>query len=368
MPQSLSAAATRNNPMTAAAATRGRRKGLGADEVRPGWAVKIDRDRRGRVLLRFELLDRVDGGGRGIADGGRDLPSELRPHVTGRVQPGQARLHGRVGHEESERVMLDVLPMIEELHVWLKADEDEEAGDLQWTGLSGDDVFERDLLDLAVFTLDLGDDRVGDQLDLGVLACRLDEDGLGPELLASVDDVDLLREAGQKDPLLQRGVPATDHGDLLFFEEGAITDRALGDTATLELAFAGDTKRERLAAGREDHEVGNVLAVFGLHDLLVAATVDPGHPSGFELNAELDGLVGHLLGELRPGDVVEAWIVFDRLGVEQLAAGRAPLQGHGFDPRAAGVQGGRQARRPGADDDHVVAAIFLHRLRSLHVI
>ena len=74
--------------MTAPAATRGGRDGLGADEVRPGWAVKIDGDRRRRVPLRLELLDRVDRGGRRIADRGRDLPGQLRPHVTGGVEPG----------------------------------------------------------------------------------------------------------------------------------------------------------------------------------------------------------------------------------------------------------------------------------------
>src|SRR6202043_2870721 len=121
----------------------------------------------------------------------------------------------------------------------LKTDEDEQAGDLQRPGLARHNVLQCDLLDLAILTRDFGDDRVGDQLNLLMLACRLDQNGLRPELLAPVDDVDLLREASQKPPLLERRVTASDHRHFLFLEESAITDRALRDTATLELAFAG---------------------------------------------------------------------------------------------------------------------------------
>src|SRR6202022_4173346 len=111
--------------MPAAAAARGGRTRLAADEVRPGWAVEIDRDRSGRVLLRLELLHRVDGGGGRIADRGRDLPRQLGPYVTGGVEPGQARLHGRVGHKESQRVVLDVFAVVEEPDVRLNPEENE---------------------------------------------------------------------------------------------------------------------------------------------------------------------------------------------------------------------------------------------------
>src|ERR1700682_2780420 len=110
---------------------------------------------------------------------------------------------------------------------------------------------------MAVLTPDLGDESVGDQLDLGMLTRRLDQNGMGPELLAPVDDVDLLREAGQEHALLEGGITATDHGHLLFPEEGAITDRALRDTAPLELALARDAKLERLAPRRQAQRVRN---------------------------------------------------------------------------------------------------------------
>src|SRR2546427_555609 len=111
-----------------------------------------------------------------------------------------------------------------------------------------------------------------------------------------------------------------------------------------------------------------VLVMSSTLGFLRAAPADPGDADGLQVDAELDGLVGHALGEFRPGDVIEPRVVLDRLGVEQLAARSAALEHHGFDPRSSGVQGGGQAGRPSADDDHIVVTVFFHRLRSSHVI
>ena len=85
-----------------------------------------------------------------------------------------------------------------------------------------------------------------------------------------------------------------------------------------------------------------------------------------------------LYGRLRPVVVPELVLLARHRGravgyvvgiPDRLQAARgAALEHHGFDPRSSGVQGGGQAGRPSADDDHVVLAVFLHRLRSSHVI
>src|SRR5438477_12781761 len=103
-----------NTAATAPAAKRGGGSGLAADEVRPSRAVAVDRHGRGLVLLRFQLLHRTDGGGRRIADSRRAPTGQLPPDVAAGVGAWQARLHRRVGHQESERVVLDVPPLIEE--------------------------------------------------------------------------------------------------------------------------------------------------------------------------------------------------------------------------------------------------------------
>src|SRR5690348_9859763 len=102
------------SPPTAAVASRGRRTGLAADEVWPGRSVEIDRNRRGRVLLRLELLDRVDGRGGRIADRGRDLARQLRTDVARGIDSWKAGLHGRIRHQEAQRVVFHMVAMVEE--------------------------------------------------------------------------------------------------------------------------------------------------------------------------------------------------------------------------------------------------------------
>src|SRR2546422_8381386 len=99
----------------AARPNRGPRAGLAADEVWPGRPVEVDRNRGGLVLLGLELLDGVDGRGGGIANGGRDLPGQLRADVAGRVDTRQTGLHRRVGHEEAEWIGLDGVLMVQEI-------------------------------------------------------------------------------------------------------------------------------------------------------------------------------------------------------------------------------------------------------------
>ena len=320
------------------------------------------------MLLGLELLDGVDRRGRGVADGGRDLSRQLRADVAGRVQTGQTCLHRRVGHEEPKWIVLQVDAMIEKLHVRLEADEDEDPGDRERTGPPGHQVFHIDLPHLALFTFDFGHDAIGDQLDFWILARRLHQNRLGSKLLAPMDDVDLARVARQEDSLLQGGVAATDHRDHLFLEEGAIADGALRHAAALKLTLAGDAQLLRLAARRQDDEVGHILAVLRLDDFLVTVLPDGGDPGGLQIDAEFDRLVRHPLRQLGTGDVIETGIVLDRLGVEQLAARCAPLEQHGLDPCPAGVEGRGEASRPTADDHDVVSPVLLHRLRNSHVI
>ena len=160
----------------------------------------------------------------------------------------------------------------------------------------------------------------------------------------------------------------SDHGHFFLFEEGPITYGALRNAPALEFLFTGNAELLRLAAGGQDHEVGEERAVIGLDDFLAALAPDRGDVGRLQLDAKLDRLVGHPLGKFRPGDMVEAWIVLDRLGVEQLPAWRSALQQHGLDPSPPGVQGGRQSRRTTANDGDVVLVMVFHCLRGSHVI
>src|SRR5207249_5281749 len=97
--------------------------------------------------------------------------------------------------------------------------------------------------------LDLG---IGDELDLRVGPRPVHQDRLSPELIAPVDDVDPRRVAGQEVSLLDGGVTAADHGQLLSFEEGSIADRAVADSASPELLLSRHLEVARQAARGDD--------------------------------------------------------------------------------------------------------------------
>src|SRR5205823_14039898 len=79
------------------------------------------------------------------------------------------------------------------------------------------------------------------------------QDRLGPELVPSVNEAQVLGEAGQEEALLERRVPTADDGKVLALEECAVADGAVRDAAAVELGLARDLELRRLAAHRDDH-------------------------------------------------------------------------------------------------------------------
>jgi hypothetical protein len=78
--------------------------------------------------------------------------------------------------------------------------------------------------------------------------------------------------------------------------------------------------------------------------------------------AEASGLLLELLHQLRALYAFgEARIVLDLGGDGELAAGLRAVDDEGLQVRAGGIDGGGQARRAGADDDHLaVLRLFRH--------
>ena len=74
--------------------------------------------------------------------------------------------------------------------------------------------------------VDLGHRVVPEELDLRVGEGAVLHDLAGPQLVAAVDDRDLVGELGEEGGLLDRRVAAADDGDLLAAEEEAVAGRA----------------------------------------------------------------------------------------------------------------------------------------------
>src|SRR5439155_11834180 len=87
-----------------------------------------------------------------------------------------------------------------------------------------------------------------------------------------------------------------------------------------------------------------------------------------ELGAEFRGVLGKLLRELVPEDRLEAGIILDQLRVQQLAAGKTPLEHDRLEHRTACVHPGAHPRGTGADDDDVVLKGCSHAFKCIEVI
>ena len=134
----------------------------------------------------------------------------------------------------------------EELRVRIVADRDEEAVGRELGRLVGVDVANRHARD-RVLAEHFLDDGVRDELDLLVRARTVLHDLRGPELLAPVDERDLVGELRQEDRLLHGGVAAADDDDLLLAEERGVADGAVGDAAGLEPLLGRKTELPRVA-------------------------------------------------------------------------------------------------------------------------
>ena len=87
-------------------------------------------------------------------------------------------------------------------------------------------------------------------------ACH--EDGLGAELVATVDQVHLARDVGQVERLLDRGVAAADDADLLAAVEEAVAGGAAADPRPMKACSEGSPRYFGARAGGDDERVAGV--------------------------------------------------------------------------------------------------------------
>ena len=170
-----------------------------------------------------------------------------------------------------------------------------------------------------------------------------------------MNDVELLRETGQEETLLERGVAPADDREVGAFEKGAVADRAVGDAAAVVLLLTHDTELRGLAADGDDDGVGGKLRpVLERHDLAVAIGADVLHRAiRVDLETEFECVVGHLSGKLGTGDGFKPGIVLDELGVENLATDVFGVEEDRLHVRPRGVQAGGEPGGSAADDDEI---------------
>ena len=190
-------------------------------------------------------------------------------------------------------------------------------------------------------------------------------------MVAAVHEGDALAEPGQERGLLDRGVAAADHDDLLVAEEepvagGTPRDAAAGHPLLVveaELAVRG-------AGGQDDGARLERLAAERLDRLDVTVEVEHGRVVPQHLGTELLGLLLQTLHQLGALDAVgEPGEVLHLGGVHQGAAGGdGPRDHQRGQAGACRVDRGGVAGRTRSDDDEIAdGGGLVGHVRSLRV-
>ena len=142
-----------------------------------------------------------------------------------------------------------------------------------------------------------------------------------------MDDRDLLCEAAEKVRLLECGIAAADHRDVVVAEKETVAGGAGREAVTDEFGLPIEAQHDRLSTGGDDEGMGPVgrvgrIGITDPHAVGPRRKVDPAHLHGLNLRSEALGLhaeVHHQLGAHDP--LGEPREVLDVGGEHQLPAG-----------------------------------------------
>ena len=181
----------------------------------------------------------------------------------------------------------------------------------------------------------------------------VDQDRLGAELVAPMDDVHLGSDVREIERLLDRGVAAADHAHLLAAIEEAVAGRAAAHAAAHEGLLRGRPRylAEAPVAMTSASQVYCAESPFSRNGRL--AQLDLVDVIEDDLGVEALGVLEEALHEVGAHDAVDVGgPVVDVGGRHQLAALRDAGDQHRLQVGARRVDRGRVAGRPGAEDEN----------------
>ena len=196
--------------------------------------------------------------------------------------------------------------------------------------------------------------RVGKDGDLGMIPGAVCHRLGAGKVILSNENVHMAGILGQKYRLFRCGKAAADDENLFPGEEFTVAGGAVGNAPAPEVRFSIEADHSGMGAGGKQDAEGFQLATAGPDGFEIALHLQAFHLRQHELRSEGLRLAAHGLGELRAAGALDAGIVHDFMGNGDLAAEFFFFH---YDNAVFGscqVQGGRQARRPAADDDNVI--------------
>ena len=205
----------------------------------------------------------------------------------------------------------------------------------------------------AVIAQNLGHFMMPQHVDLGVFEQAVLHDLFRPQRIAAVDQRDMRGKVGQKQRLFHRRIAAADHHHLLAAIEEAVAGGAGGNAEALEMLFRRQAKPFCLCAGRQNDGVSGIGgAGIGLCGERAAGQVQRCDMVRNHLGPHRLGMGLHPDHQIGTHDMGVARPVLDLGRDRQLAARLDALHQDRVQHGACRVDGGRIARRAGADDQN----------------
>ena len=179
----------------------------------------------------------------------------------------------------------------------------------------------------------------------------VDQDRLGAELVAAVDDVHLGGDVRQVQRLLDRGVAAADDAHFLAAVEEAVAGGAAADAAAHERLLGGQPEVLGRRAGGDDQRVAGVAGGVAAQDERRLGQLDLVDVVEHDLGVEALGVLQEALHQVGPHDAVDVGRpVVDVGRRHQLAALGDAGDEHRLQVGARGIDRGRIAGGTGAED------------------
>src|SRR5215211_6564343 len=153
------------------------------------------------------------------------------------------------------------------------ANSDEQAGNRQLTLFTSEGVLHSDPRQ-GLAAMNLGDNRVPGEFDLGILERSRGHDLAGPQLITAMHDGHGLGESRQEGRFLNSRVTTADHGDVLVTEEKAVTRGTPRHTVPGQPILSLKTELAVARTHGQDHRTRRKgVAVAVLDDLDIAGQI-----------------------------------------------------------------------------------------------
>ena len=170
----------------------------------------------------------------------------------------------------------------------------------------------------------------------GLFQQLLDQYFRRPEFIPAVYDRHFIGKLGQMQCFFRRRIAAPNSDDVFALKERCIAGAAIAYARTGKFFLAGNTKIAINTSRCQNHNsCGEFILITENSDFTILELLKLRYfAAGLYLGTEALGLLSHALNQSYTVNTLNARVVFNSIGVDDLPAGHKFFQYHGFQPVA----------------------------------